>query len=378
MRWSGAPSESLPVRAKPQGVQALGERVRTRRVAVWLALVVAGVAFSGCLQDDLVGKPVPPFEVVTDEGVRVNETTHLGTWLVLDLMATWCGPCVLEVAHLKEVQRQHGDQVVILSIGADPTESTTDLRDFGLKHGVTWPQALDRDGSVGRTMGLRTIPKLIVVDPEGTVVMARGGEVYPAAITRAIDPSAAPPEGSGATLLGGVLLALVVGLLAPFNPYRRLHRDSGRPLAAWLALLFAAGLVLLAWPFSGFVSGRATYGSLALGLASVGAVAWWLARARRKEPQAPAVGGNVLLEAGDRLYEWMPHLALALVLGLGGGGAWGFFLPSAAMVAGAALGGAARERLPERQREVAGLAGLGLAGAGLLAFGLRVVAVGLA
>lgn len=368
---------SPPFRANPQGVQALGERVRSRRVVAFLALVVAGVGLPGCLQEDLVGQPVPRFEVVTDRGERVNESTYLGKWLVLDLMATWCGPCVLEVAHLKEVQRLHGDQVVILSIGADPTESTTDLREFGEKHGVTWAQALDRDGSVGRAMGLRTIPKLVVVDPEGRVAMAREGEVYPAAVSRVIDPSAAPPDGSAAGILGAGVLALAAGALAPLNPYRRLHRDSGRPLADRLALVLAAALLLLAWPFAGFVGGRATYGSLALGVASLGALAWWLLRARNKRPAAGPAKENPLLEAGDRLYEWAPHLALVLVLGLGGAGAWGFFVPLAAFTLGAAWGGVARGRLPERQREAAGLVGLGLAGAGLLAFGLRIVAAGL-
>ena len=344
-----------------------------KRALLLLAIVVAFAGLSGCLDGGLVGKPVPAFEVVTDKGQRVNESTHLGRYVVLDLMATWCQPCKLEVAHLQEIQRLYGDRVVILSVGADPTETTVDLERFAREHGATWDYALDYDGKVGRAMGMRIIPKLVVVDPQGVVVLEREGEVLPAAISRAIDPAAAPPEGSVAPLAGPVLLAGVLGLLAPFNPYRALHRDSPRMLPSLLALPAAALLVLLAWRFSPLVSTRATYGSLAVGLLSLAAVAWW-ARARRKanaETDAPA--GPLALEAGDRLYEWAPHLALALVLGLTATGAAGFFAPTAAFLLAALAGALLRARVPAHARAGLGLAGLALAGLGLVAFGARIL-----
>lgn len=348
--------------------RSLASPVRPRALAL-LAMVAAAASLSGCLQGRLVGEPVPSFQLVTSDGTQVDETTYLGKWLVLDLMATWCGPCRLEVGHLREVQRVHGDQVVILSVGADPTESTVDLERFSREHGATWSYALDYNGSVGRAMGLRIIPKLLVVDPQGVVVLEREGEVLPAAISRAIDPTAAPPAAEAPVLLGSAVLALFLGVLAPFNPYRRLHRDSGRPLAAWLPLALAGGLLLLAWPFAALVSTRATYGSLAVGALSLVAVAWWL-RARRQP--TPETKPHVALEAGDRLYEWGPHLAMTLVLGLLTTGTLSFFAPVVAFLVGATLATWARARMPEPAPEWVGLTGLALAGVGLLAFGARI------
>lgn len=350
--------------------ERLARCVRRRALLLGSLLLLAGVGLSGCLQGGLAGGPVPAFEVVTEKGERVNETTYLGRWLVLDLMATWCQPCKLEVEHLREVQRVHGDRVVILSIGADPTETTVDLDRFAREHGAAWSHALDFDGSMGRAMQMRIIPKLLVVDPQGVVVLEREGEVLPAAIGAAIDPSTAAPEGNVA-LAGPVLLALVLGVLAPFNPYRRLHRDSPRWLPTLLALALLAALVALAWPFAALVSTRATWGSLAVGALSLGAVAWWI-RARRKDasPAAP----QVAWEAGERAYEWGPHAAMALVLGLGGAGRVAFFAPALALLAGIALGTALRARLPAPSRDPLGLAGLLLAGLGLLAFGARILA----
>lgn len=337
--------------------------------AGWVALVLGLVATtSGCLSGGpLTGKPVPAFEVTTSEGAVVNETTYLGKWLILDLMATWCGPCKLEVQHLLEVQRLHGDKVAILSIGTDPTETLADLEAFEAEYGANWPYAIDRSGEVGRAMEMRIIPKLIIVDPEGVVVFEREGEVLPAAINRVIDPSIAEAP---AVPLAAALAALGIGFLAAHNPYRRLHRDAPGLAPALLALALLAALAALAWPFAGIVSTRATYGSLFVGGITLVAAAWW-ARARRKS--APAEPGTFAARAGDRAYEMAPHFAGALVLGLTGAGALGFFAPLAGFLAGAAAGHATRERLPERASVAAGLAGLALVGLGLLAFGARIL-----
>lgn len=337
----------------------------------WPALAVllaVTLALSGCLSGGpLTGSPSPAFTLVDSEGTLVNETTYLGKWVILDLMATWCGPCKLEVAHLREVQRLHGDDVVILSVGTDPAETMQDLERFGEEHGATWPYALDRDGKVKTAMGMRIIPKLVILDPEGNVAFEREGEVLPAAITRVIDPSLAPsplmPLALGFAGLG-------LGFLAALNPYRRAHREGsgGGPALAALGVFFA--LALVAWPLSGLVSTRATYGSLFVGAITLGAAAWWLRARRRLGPQQE---GTPLQRAGDRAYEMAPHFAGALVLALTSAGAAGFFAPLFAFLAGAAAGLLTRAQMPERAREALGIAGLALVGLGLLGFGARIL-----
>lgn len=337
------------------------------RASVLVVLLVSALALSGCLSGgQLTGKPSPAFTLVDSEGMLVNETTYLGKWVILDLMATWCGPCKLEVAHLREVQALHGDEVVILSVGTDPGETMQDLERFGEEHGASWPYALDRDRKVATAMGMRIIPKLVILDPEGNVAFEREGEVLPAAITRVIDPSAST-QGGMPVVLGFAGLGL--GFLAALNPYRRSHRDGvgGGPALAALGIFFAISLV--AWPFSGLVSTRATYGSLLVGALTLGAALWWL-RARRRLGEQQA--GTPLQRASDRAYEMAPHFAGALVLALTTVGAAGFFAPLFGFLAGAAGGLLTRAQMPERTREWLGVAGLALVGAGLLAFGARI------
>lgn len=336
------------------------------RIILAVALLFAS---AGCLGGGLRGEPSPPFEVVTSDGLLVNETTHLGKWVILDLMATWCGPCKLEVGHLREVQKTFGDDVIILSISVEPLDTSADLDAFSAEHGATWPYAIDRDGAVKTAMGMRIIPKLIILDPQGVVAFEEQGEVAAAAITRIIDPSVAP---SPVIPLVTALAALALGSLGVFNPYRRHHRDAPGAGPTLSALGIFAVLAVLAWPFSALTSSRATYGSLLIGAATLLGALWWL-RVRSKPLEAGE--GTPFQRGGDRFYELGPAFAGALVMALLGIGAIGFFAPLAGFFAGAAAGFHNRERVPERYREWLGVLGLLLAGAGLLVHGSRILAV---
>ena len=319
-----------------------------------------------------MGQPAPPFELVTSDGSRINESTNLGRFVVLDLMATWCGPCQLEIAHLQAVQAAYGERVVIVSIGVDPTsDSAADLDKFARDHGASWPHGVDYNGSIGRAYHLDIIPKLVILDPTGRVVLEREGEVLPAAIAGVVAPAGALPSGSSlVTTALSVGLAGLAGCLAILNPYRRYHRDRHGAAPTWIALGVFAVMGTAGWLLGGLVSTRATYGSLVGALVTLGSVVWWF-RVRQNAPQPPA--GGPALETYDRAYEAAPHFALALVLGLSTTGALAYATVILGFLLGFASGTMLRRKLPEKATITPGLVGLTLVGVGLLVFGSRIL-----
>lgn len=344
---------------------------RRVRASLAVALSLAVVAATGCLAGGpLTGKPAPAFEIATSDGALVNGSTYLGKFVILDLMATWCGPCKLEVAHLRDAQAALGDKAIILSIDADPTETSKDLDAFEAKYGSHWPYGIDRSGNLSHAFQMRIIPKLVILDPQGVVIFEREGEVLPAAIVRAIDPSAAPAQPLAPVLTGAA--GVGVGFLAALSPYRRHHRDGegGGPTLAALGIV--AVISILAWPFAGLASTRATYGSLAIGAMALAAAAWWWIRAREAAPAQPRPGAP-WQRALDRGYELGAGAAAALVLALGGIGVASFFAPIIGFLGGALAAYTLRARLSQRAGDALGLLGLLLSGIGLMGYGLRIL-----
>lgn len=340
-----------------------------KRLLAVLVIFLAAPLLAGCIDRGYVGEPMPAFQVVTTDGVPVNETTHLGQWLVLDLMATWCAPCEVQTRHLQQVQQDFGEErVAILSISVDPGERLEDLEAFAEKNGILWPHALDPGGEVGRTFRADRLPTVLVIDPEGIVVEEGQGELLPAAIARVIAPGSAPAPST--LPVAGTLAALVVGAAAWLNPYQRFHRPRSAP-SDLAALAAFAGIGLLAWMFLSEASARATLGSLFVGAFTLGAVAWWFRARKRDAPADPP--RNVALQAGDRVYEAAPHFAVALVLALQQTSAIGYALPLGAFLVGALVSTRLVPRLDARTRTSLGLVGLALVGIGLLAFGARLV-----
>lgn len=153
-----------------------------------LALVLAlATLTSGCfasLTGDPAPKPAPPFRVVDTQGAPHDLASYNGSVLVIDLMATWCVPCQAEMEHLKTVRASYPPgKLQILSIDTDSTESPEQIDAFAKRFGATWPFATDYD-SIARDYGLRILPKLIIVSPDGQIVFENQGETYPAAIAR--------------------------------------------------------------------------------------------------------------------------------------------------------------------------------------------------
>lgn len=367
------------------------------RAALLLApIILLPVLLAGCLTpgDTLVGKPAPSFEVTTLDGRTVSLEDYRGKPLILDLMATWCGPCKEEIAHLREVQRAYGDGVAILSIGVDPTETPEQLRAFKEEYGSEWDMAPDRDG-IGRKYGLQIIPLLVVVGADGTVLFAQQGVVHPATLAQVLGGDAlqvSEPFPWARVALAGAAGA-AAALLPPLYVERlaELRRSRGAPATRGLAsgslvaaTLLLATLAALAWHFSWVASKLGRGLPLAAGAGALAAGAYALWRGERAEPPSRAAqyaaAGSPLQRAraafgagGDWLTSGAPYAAVAVLLSLQGLTGLHRGAPLAGLVAGfwaaAYLMAAAPEPTGSARRHRAVAAATSIAaGAGLLAW----------
>lgn len=140
---------------------------------------------AGCLAD--VDKPAPDMEIVDFGGTPHNLTTMQGEVVIIDLMATWCVPCIAQMKHLNDVRDAYPeDKVTILSIDTDGRESPEQLERWMERNGARWPYAFDRDG-IAQKLGLRILPKIVIVSPDSRIVFEAQGEAYPASMARIVN-----------------------------------------------------------------------------------------------------------------------------------------------------------------------------------------------
>ncbi|MFZ4407409.1 MAG: TlpA family protein disulfide reductase [Paracraurococcus sp.] len=158
----------------------------------------AAGAFSQLREDG--PKPLPEFSFVDAEGQERRVADFAGTGLLINLWATWCGPCVEEMPALDRAQAALlGDGIQVLALSSDRGGKAVVepfLRDRKIIRLGLW---LDPKGAAGRAMGVRGLPTTLVVDRQGReTARLEGAAVWDsppmlAAVRRLVGPVARKP-----------------------------------------------------------------------------------------------------------------------------------------------------------------------------------------
>lgn len=98
-----------------------------------------------------------------------------GRPVVVNVWASWCGPCRVEAPLLNRASDAYGDKVVFLGVAS--RDDADDAASFLRRYDIGYPNVLDVDGSVRRFLGLRGFPTTYFFDRDGTLIAADVGGV---------------------------------------------------------------------------------------------------------------------------------------------------------------------------------------------------------
>jgi cytochrome c biogenesis protein CcmG, thiol:disulfide interchange protein DsbE len=146
----------------------------------------------------LVGREAPDFRLglvanagPMGAGEGENERTLSlrelrGRAVLLDFWATWCEHCRAEAPVLDGVARRWRDRgVTVVGIDTDgPGQG--DPREFALRHGLSYPIAVDQTGDASRDYRVDQLPTLVVVSRSGVVLAVRTGRTDGAELDRLV------------------------------------------------------------------------------------------------------------------------------------------------------------------------------------------------
>jgi thiol-disulfide isomerase/thioredoxin len=131
-------------------------------------------------------------ELQSVDGAKFRLSDFKDKVVVVDLWATWCGPCRLEIPHLVDLQKEYGDKnVEIIGLTTEnPEEDEAKVRQFASEFKINYKLAWSpREVSLALMNGNTSIPQTFVIAPGGRIVTRFRGfsNQIPSMLRTAID-----------------------------------------------------------------------------------------------------------------------------------------------------------------------------------------------
>ena len=136
-----------------------------------------------------VGSQMPPYTATNLDGSPFELAAMKDKVLLLNLWATWCGPCRFEIPELQKIHdrfEERGFEVVGVSL--DESGAAV-VKPFVDEQKMTYPVVLDPRGQLADMLQTTVLPTTILVDRSGKIVWKKLGliKANDAALEQAIE-----------------------------------------------------------------------------------------------------------------------------------------------------------------------------------------------
>ena len=142
-------------------------------VALLAVLLAAATHYLG---DELfpvsVGSTAPPMEAMTLDGTKRTKTLadYKGKVVLLNVWATWCEPCKVEMPSIEKLHREFGPQgLAVVAVSVDDAGTEDHIREFVKELGLTFEILHDPSAVTSRNYQITGYPETFVIARDGTI-----------------------------------------------------------------------------------------------------------------------------------------------------------------------------------------------------------------
>jgi cytochrome c biogenesis protein CcmG/thiol:disulfide interchange protein DsbE len=143
-------------------------------VVTFFAVTLGVGAYS--MRDELfpveVGSRAPAFRARTVDGSNAVRTldSYKGKVVVLNIWATWCPPCIVEMPSFERLRSLVPDtNLKIVAVSIDNLVGADSVRGFARGLGVTFDILLDSTSAIDRAYQVTGYPETFVIARDGTI-----------------------------------------------------------------------------------------------------------------------------------------------------------------------------------------------------------------
>ena len=141
-------------------------------ICILLALLLlAGLSCTAFAAQEGIqpGDTMPDFTVALSDGTSatLSELLKENDLVVLNVFATWCGPCKLEFPEMEKTYQAHRDRMVILSVSGDPADTREMIAAYKEENALSFPMGMAGDAL--DFLDVTAYPTTVFIDRDGKV-----------------------------------------------------------------------------------------------------------------------------------------------------------------------------------------------------------------
>ena len=124
-----------------------------------------------------LGKPFMDFTAADTEGntFTLSEALKDHEAVLLNIWATWCGPCQSEFPDLEKAYQQYKDKVAFIALSYDDGDTNEKIAAFKEEYNLTFPMGRDEGSALYNYVAQYGVPTTVVIDRFGNTGFLRLG-----------------------------------------------------------------------------------------------------------------------------------------------------------------------------------------------------------